>query len=52
MYVSGRPDWKAPQIALAARLSDTVWVITFIIMDERPHDKAEPPLDFWREDFG
>src|ERR1035437_5185983 len=42
MYVSGRPDWKAPQIALAARLSDAVWVITFIIMDERPRDKDEP----------
>src|SRR5271157_3892359 len=50
MYVSGRPDWKAPQIARAARLSDAVWVLTFFdllfIMDERPRDKDEPRLDF------
>jgi hypothetical protein len=46
MYVSGCPDWNAPQIVFAARLSDAVWVITFIIMDERPHDKAEPRPGF------
>lgn len=46
IYVSGRPDWKAPQIARAARLSDAVWVVTFIIMDERPRDMDEPRRNF------
>jgi hypothetical protein len=56
MYVSGRPDWKAPQIDLAARLSDAVWVIAFsgmfFIMDEPPRDMDEPPRDFPRRNFG
>jgi hypothetical protein len=56
MYVSGRPDWKAAQIDLAARLSDAVWGIAFsgmfFIMDEPPRDMDEPPHDFPRESFG
>jgi hypothetical protein len=56
MYVSGRPDWNAPQIALAARLSDDACVIAFsdmfFIMDEPPRQMDEPPRRFSRRSFG
>jgi hypothetical protein len=59
MYVSGRPDWKVPQIALAARLlteeegvSSSKCFDLLFIMDEPPHDKGEPPHDFPAVNFG